>query len=234
MAEHITFIRGKVEEVQLPCMVDIIISEWMGYFLLYEGMLDSVLVARDQWLKKDGIMAPSCTKILISAFGDAEWYNDTVNFWNDVYGFSMKPMATNVKKDGVIQVVDGKQLISDSIVIKSIDTRTTASKHLDFLESFKLQIIADGKVYAFCGWFDTYFDGPQIDPVSFSTSPVTKATHWMQTLFILEEPCTVHVGDSIHGSFGCKKSAKNPRELDVVIEYRVNDGPLITQSFNVV
>ena len=32
--------------------VDIIVSEWMGYALLYESMLDSVLFARDKWLSK--------------------------------------------------------------------------------------------------------------------------------------------------------------------------------------
>ena len=31
--------------------VDIVISEWMGYCLLFESMLDSVLFARDKWLK---------------------------------------------------------------------------------------------------------------------------------------------------------------------------------------
>ena len=30
--------------------VDVIISEWMGYFLFYESMLDTVLFARDKWL----------------------------------------------------------------------------------------------------------------------------------------------------------------------------------------
>ena len=30
--------------------VDIIISEWMGYCLFYESMLNSVLFARDKWL----------------------------------------------------------------------------------------------------------------------------------------------------------------------------------------
>lgn len=53
----ITIIKGKVEEVQLPVeKVDIIISEWMGYFLLYESMLDTVLFARDKWLSADGIV----------------------------------------------------------------------------------------------------------------------------------------------------------------------------------
>lgn len=48
-------IKSKVEEAVLPVeKVDIIISEWMGYFLLYEAMLDTVLFARDKWLVKDG------------------------------------------------------------------------------------------------------------------------------------------------------------------------------------
>jgi hypothetical protein len=41
-------IQGTIETVSLPEKVDIIISEWMGYFLLRESMLDSVLVARDR------------------------------------------------------------------------------------------------------------------------------------------------------------------------------------------
>ena len=30
--------------------VDIIISEWMGYCLFYESMLQTVIFARDKWL----------------------------------------------------------------------------------------------------------------------------------------------------------------------------------------
>ena len=48
--------------------VDIIISEWMGYFLFYESMLDTVLFARDKWLADDGpsrnSSSPSCAKHL--------------------------------------------------------------------------------------------------------------------------------------------------------------------------
>lgn len=42
--------------------VDIIVSEWMGYFLLRESMLDSLVRARDRWLAPGGLMFPSrCT-----------------------------------------------------------------------------------------------------------------------------------------------------------------------------
>ena len=45
--DTVHLIRGKVEEIELPVpKVDIIISEWMGYCLFYESMLDSVLFAR--------------------------------------------------------------------------------------------------------------------------------------------------------------------------------------------
>lgn len=57
LSDKITIIKSKVEEAVLPVdKVDIIISEWMGYFLLYESMLDTVLYARDKWLVKDGLV----------------------------------------------------------------------------------------------------------------------------------------------------------------------------------
>ena len=47
----ITLIKGKVEEIDLPeDSVDVIVSEWMGYCLFYESMLDTVIYARDKWL----------------------------------------------------------------------------------------------------------------------------------------------------------------------------------------
>ena len=43
----INVIKGKMEDVELPVEeVDIIVSEWMGYCLIYESMLESVLFAR--------------------------------------------------------------------------------------------------------------------------------------------------------------------------------------------
>lgn len=56
-------IQGVIETVELPEKVDIIISEWMGYFLLRESMLDSVLVARDKFLKPGGALYPSHARL---------------------------------------------------------------------------------------------------------------------------------------------------------------------------
>lgn len=45
--------------------MDIIISEWMGYFLLRESMLDSVLHARDKFLRPGGALYPSHARLYL-------------------------------------------------------------------------------------------------------------------------------------------------------------------------
>lgn len=69
--DRITILQGKIEEVKLPVeKVDIIISEWMGYFLLYESMLDCVLWARDKYLVEGGIILPDKCTMHIAAIED--------------------------------------------------------------------------------------------------------------------------------------------------------------------
>lgn len=79
-ADRVQIIQGKIEEITLPVdKVDIIISEWMGYFLLYESMLDSVIFARDKWLKPEGILFPDKANMYVVAIEDAEYREDKIN-----------------------------------------------------------------------------------------------------------------------------------------------------------
>lgn len=65
----VSIVTGKVEELAtLPGggdagqKVDVLVSEWMGYALLFECMLDSVLLARDR-----------CTPLLVLKFDGYAW-----------------------------------------------------------------------------------------------------------------------------------------------------------------
>lgn len=79
-----------MEEVKLPVKeVDIIISEWMGYYLIYESMLDCVLWARDKYLKKGGLMFPDRAIMYLTSIEDDEYFNSKINFWDEVYGVDM-------------------------------------------------------------------------------------------------------------------------------------------------
>lgn len=79
MADKITLLQGKMEEVQLPFdKVDIIISEWMGYFLLYESMLDTVLYARDRYLVPNGKIFPDKATIYLGGIEDGEYKDEKI------------------------------------------------------------------------------------------------------------------------------------------------------------
>lgn len=68
-----------MEEVVLPVdKVDIIISEWMGYFLLYESMLDTVLLARDKYLVPGGLMFPDQATLFLAGIEDAEYKEEKI------------------------------------------------------------------------------------------------------------------------------------------------------------
>lgn len=64
-SDVVEVIQGTVETVSLPEKVDIIVSEWMGYFLMRESMLDSVIAARDKFLKEGGSLFPSHCRMMM-------------------------------------------------------------------------------------------------------------------------------------------------------------------------
>jgi hypothetical protein len=43
----------------------------MGYFLIYENMLNSVLVAKEKFLKSGGIMVPGACKIFLAPYDNS-------------------------------------------------------------------------------------------------------------------------------------------------------------------
>lgn len=111
--EIITIVKGKVEEVVLPDgieKVDIIISEWMGYCLFYESMLDTVLFARDKWLTPDGLMFPDRATLFVCAIEDRQYKDEKINWWDDVYGFDMSSIRKVAISEPLVDVVDPKQV----------------------------------------------------------------------------------------------------------------------------
>lgn len=48
----------------------------MGYFLLYESMLDTVLLARDKYLKKGGLIFPDTATLYMVAIEDQDYKDE--------------------------------------------------------------------------------------------------------------------------------------------------------------
>lgn len=238
LGEVITCIQGKIEEVTLPVQqVDIIVSEWMGYCLLYEAMLDSVLFARDRYLAPDGLMVPSECKIFVAAVHDPGYMNDNVNFWNHIYGFSMTAMKGGIREDVTITPLPQESLASTPVVFCHLPLHSITMADLSFTSKFRLELKEDiDSLDAFCIYFDTFFTTSRDEVVSedaraeswessaggvtFTTGPGGKETHWKQGLLLIDDDeqkknSPAKKGDEIIGEITYRKREENSRELEI-------------------
>ena len=147
----ITIVQGKVEELIRADVgdsksaapegsetlqkhsFDVLVSEWMGYALLFESMFDTVIEARDFLLKPGGAILPDVAVLHVAGFGRNA---TSLPFWDDVYGFEMpcvqKSLAEDAIKAAIVAPVRGAHVVTDSREIRRLDLATVAAKDLDF------------------------------------------------------------------------------------------------------
>ena len=227
--------------------VDIIVSEWMGYCLLYEAMLDSVLWARDHYLTKCGLMVPSHCTLRIAPLADSEYIDEHIHHWKDVYGFDMTSMCRNIYKDVVIREVPVSGVPAESSPFLQLCLRSTKKQELTFAsKTFSCTLKADlDALDGFVIWFDTffiqspYFRGPAEgkaedyirqggQTIAFTTGPHGKRTHWQQGCLLIDPKGkpqkALKKGQVISGSVGYEKRDDDNRALDIKVQWQVDDG----------
>lgn len=126
--------------MKISHQVDIIISEWMGYCLFYESMLETILYARDKWLKPDGLLFPDRASLYVCAIEDRQYKDDKINWWDEVYGFNMSCIRKVAITEPLVDVVDPKQVVSNSCLLKEVDLYTVTKDELAFSSPFSLQV----------------------------------------------------------------------------------------------
>ncbi|KAH8420863.1 hypothetical protein KR222_006954, partial [Zaprionus bogoriensis] len=214
--QNVQLVKGRLEDTELPeSKYDVIISEWMGYFLLYEAMLDSIIYARENHLKPNGIILPNrCTLHLLGI--NEVLHEQHVEFWSDVYGVDMTDLRKRSIEEPLIEVVNPEHIITESEQIADFDMMTVDLNYSSFTHKFQLRCTQTGKLAAFVGYFDTLFELE--NKVVFSTSPEQTPTHWKQTVFFLDEPQKVAKGELISGTITSRRHQGDVRALRVEID----------------
>lgn len=195
-------------------IVDVIISEWMGYFLLYESMLDTVLYARDRWLINDGIMLPDKAIMYIGAVEDGLVKSERIDFWTNVYGFDMTPLKRTALREPIVDTVEGKALVTNTVPILNLDLLSCKKEDLSFSSDFRLRASRNDYIHGFVSFFECAFTQLH-KPIGFSTSPFSNYTHWKQTLFYLDDMITMCKDEEMRGHISCRPNAYNNRDLDI-------------------
>nr|CCA19515.1 arginine Nmethyltransferase putative [Albugo laibachii Nc14] len=244
----VTIIQSKIEDVTLPEKVDVIISEWMGYFLLRESMLDSVLVARDRWLKPDGSLFPSHASMCIAPACNEDNSNkryaeftSAMDDWRrlvdntkSTWGVDMSVLGSAFRKEqdqyslrtSAWAEVTPEELIGDEVEIASWDLlECTIDDVKQVQASFEFQFQSTTRFGGIVGWFEVDFRGspshPATHAVNLSTSPFVQPTHWGQQVFSISPPTQVCEGDRVEGTVTVVRRSDNQRLMNVKFEYRL-------------
>jgi protein arginine N-methyltransferase 1 len=221
MSEIVEIIAGAMEEVELPEQVDVVMSEWMGHCLLYESMLQSVIGARDRFMRAGGTMFPSGVRMLIAGVNDGGCER-RLAFWDDVCGFDLRTIRDAALKEPRVGRLEADAVVTGEAELLRIDLNAVTVADLRVDVDFELRVSARSKLNGFVVWFDVVFDGPE-KRVVLTTSPFEPETHWEQTTFYVKEVVDVAEDDVITGRFVMHQNAQNWRSQDIRIAFQCGD-----------
>lgn len=209
--------------------VDIIVSEWMGYFLMYESRLGEVLTARDRWLKPGGLLFPDRAKLHVEMLEDAEYAQRHFDYFDNVWGFDFAAMKVSAHSEPVVQAFEPRQLLTSSTCVLDLDLyRCTPADCYQMAAPFTVACARPGHVHGSLFWFEIRFDACH-KPVAFATGPESPPTCWKQVAFFLGgSPITVKTHDRIHGMVAIRRLNEEKRDLDIKISFRLgSDEPRV-------
>lgn len=183
--DTVSVIQGRVEDVSLgdgDVRVDAIVSEWMGYGLLYESMLDSVVSARDRFLAPGGLMLPSQARLIVAGFtqeDSSDILQSADQFWREdvhyMYGVNMAslaaPAVATIAAECEVASVMPEQVLTTEATIANIDLATVTHDDLKAIGGeFELTGMMRAALHGFIIWFDVQFPD-EAGSVILSTSP---------------------------------------------------------------
>lgn len=147
LSDRITVIAGKIEEIELPEKVDIIISEPMGYMLYNERMLETYLHAK-KWLKPNGKMFPSRGDLHVAPFCDEALYMEQYNKANFWYQASFHNVDLSSLRDAAMKEYF-RQPIVDTFDIRICQAKSI--RHVvDFLQADEEDLHRIGEQMRLC------------------------------------------------------------------------------------
>lgn len=127
--------------------VDVIISNWMSFALLFGNKLSSVILARDKFLNKSsGIILPSSSSIFLQVASiqpSSEITNpqadiNRIRSLDGIFGFDLSILSEDICREAQIQSLSANSLVSNRFEIYTIDSYTVVDEDLDFVAPFEL------------------------------------------------------------------------------------------------
>lgn len=219
---NIHVIHGKVEEITLPEKVDVIISEWMGFYLVHEAMLQSVLFARDNFLKPNGIIFPNKATLFAAPVSLPDFLGEHFSRYDQFASFNFEDLKSLLwqerLKSPMCENIPEKSLLSKPISILNWNLNNLEVDEMKALNQvIKFPVTSVGVVHGVSLWFSVYFASDDFN-IELNTGPAYPATHWKQTTVFLPQFTDVKIGDHLLFDIELTQSEENHRWYNINVE----------------
>ena len=242
----VTVIQSKVEDLELPERVDIIVSRFMGRFLLRESNLDEVIFARDNFLKTDGAISPSHCKMFLSPVSSSreadrvlDDYRQSLEGFEGLRRHYSKKLALDIgilsrsmwreTKELTLGLsfrtrVDAANLASPPALVKELDLLLATLEDVKGVDhDFELKV--EGGFNLWAGWFSIQFRGSPANPsanrVGYDSGPQMGGAWGTQEGFIVHPPVLSSGAFKIEGHLKMTRKPHNRRFCHVEIAHRI-------------
>jgi 2-polyprenyl-3-methyl-5-hydroxy-6-metoxy-1,4-benzoquinol methylase len=226
---NITVVHSRVEDltgILSPESFDVLLSEWMGFYLLHEGMLDSVIYARDHFCTSEVIMIPDRATLRCAAWYAEQFLTERVWSWSrylrdfqlDFSPFGQLELANNIGVP-VVDIFSESEIISDEQVLLDLDLRTVS---IDFFR--KSGDIVNKQIAFTVNKQNQYFTGLMFfwmvgnGQVQLETAPYAPPTHWKQVGILLGCCAPVVPGQLLDLQVSIVRDDPDAREFSIDIQ----------------
>ena len=191
-SELMTCIQGRIEEVDLPEAVDVIVSVFTGNFLVSEDLLPSLFYARDTYLKPGGSLIPDSAQMIVAPVNMEKFYADHIDCWGTTDELDLNAVrqyAVNSVYSAETSFLQPK-LLAEPTTLRTIDFMIATDASCD--HGVDVDIKENSVCHGFLGWFSATL-GDQV----LSTGPLDEQLHWGQVFLPLDKPINVNAGEVV-------------------------------------
>jgi SAM-dependent methyltransferase len=193
VAARIEILQGRIEDLQLPEPVDLILSVFTGNLLYSEDLLPALFHARDRWLKPGGAMLPDRAELRLTPVAAPELHAKYVAVWSGAAsGLDMSPARRFVANELIWPQRDELQVVplAAPLVLSSSDF--TAANSADCNGEAACTAEVAGLCHGLLASMRVRLGEEWLD-----TGDISKGLHWSTPLLPLDPPVPVAVGETI-------------------------------------
>jgi len=192
--DRVQAFQGRIEEIELPEKVDVIISVFTGNLLYSEDLLPSLYFARDRWLKPGGHLIPDAAELLMAPVCAPKRHAEWIAAWStphlEIDYSPIRRYAANQTYWGSRDEYANWTFLAEPATVERADFHEATTTGVDCTTDFAIRSSAD--CTGMLGWIRIHLGDDWV-----GTGPKDPPMHWTPQLLPLDPEWALKAGDTM-------------------------------------